>query len=136
MTNPWNTAGLLEHFNQITGRPRTDAVTDAEKITLLGKAQEEVIRDLAAVAPHVLYPKVATSAMPQMVTTDQKVFTFGADDDDDPIVPFGRVQIFRNLTDIPDRPLVEDVDFVNEGSQIRLPRNRTYSGTLYWRGIR
>jgi hypothetical protein len=128
-------ADLLELFNDLTGRPATDSITNAKKYTWLKRAQDEVVSEIASVAPWSLYQKVANASMPTMETTDSTVFTFGTDDDDNPIIPIGKVQIYRNLSDIPNRPLREDVDFISEVSQIRIPGNRTLSGTLYWRGI-
>ena len=69
-----------------------------------------------------------------MVTTDNNVFTFGTSGGS-PMVPIGRVQIYRRLTDIPDRPLKAGWDYLDEVSQIRLPRNRTLATTLYYRGV-
>jgi hypothetical protein len=128
-------AELLDLFNRLTGRPKADAVTDATKYTWLKEAQEEVISELASVAPKVLYPKVGTPNLPQMVTTDKNVFTFGLDLAGNPIVPFGAAQIYRAITDVPDRPLRPGWDYLDEGSQIRMPRNRHFAGTLYWRGV-
>jgi len=125
---------LLELFNDLTGRAATDSVLDTKKYTWLSRAQNEVISEFARVKPEMLYPKVGTSALPQMVTTDNNVFTFGTSGGV-AIVPVGRVQIYRRLTDIPDRPLKPGWDYLDEVSQIRLPRNRTLAGPLYYRGI-
>lgn len=131
-------AELLELFNDLTGRAPVDVITAEKKYTWLARAEKEVITEIARVKPSVLYPKVGTASMPQLVTTDRNVFTFGDDGADptpNPIVPFGRVQIYQSVRDIPDRPWRPGLDYLDEGSQIRLPRNRTHSGTLYYRGI-
>jgi hypothetical protein len=128
-------AELLDLFNRLTGRPKADAITDATKYKWLKEAQDEVISEVASVAPKILYQKVGTGSMPALLTTDQNVFTFGVDTNGDPVVPFGAAQIYKNLSDIPDRPLRPDWDYIDEGSQIRLPRNRKYAGALYWRGV-
>lgn len=47
----------------------------------------------------------------------------------------GKTGIYPSLSSVPDCPWREGYDYMNEGSQIRLPSDRTYSGTLYWRGI-
>lgn len=70
-----------------------------------------------------------------MSTTDRNVFTFGLDVANNPIVPFGNAQLYKRITDIPERPLRVGWDYFDEGTQIRLPRNRTYSGTIYYRGV-
>jgi hypothetical protein len=128
-------AELLDLFNRLTGRPKADAITDATKYTWLKEAQNEVISEMASVAPKVLYQRVGTASLPQLVTTDQNVFTFGLDTNGDPVAPFGAAQIYRSITDVPDRPLRPDWDYIDEGNQIRLPRNRKYAGALYWRGV-
>ena len=127
-------AQLLDLYNRLTGRAATDTVVSTAKYQALSEAMYEVVSELATVAPSSLYQKVGTSSLPTMSTTDNNVFTFGTSGGA-AIIPFGGVQIFKYLTDIPDRPLVRDLDYLDEGSQIRLPRNRTYTGTLYWRGI-
>jgi hypothetical protein len=126
---------LLDLFNRMAGRSSTDSVQPAAKYTWLSEAQDEVVLEIATVCPWTLYPKVGTASMPQLVTTDQNVFTFGLDGDAQPIVPFGDAQIFRRLSDIPDAPLRPGWDYINEGDQIRMPRNRHFTATLYWRGI-
>jgi hypothetical protein len=127
---------MLALFNRMSGRAVLDKIDAPTKYQWLSEAQDEVVMEVARVAPHVLYPKVGTASMPQMVTTDNNVFTFGVDDDEQPIIPFGDAQIYRRTTDIPDRPMRPGWDYVNEASQIRLPRNKHISSTLYWRGIR
>ena len=126
---------LLALFNRLTGRAAMDKITPTEKYSMLYDAQNEVISEIATVAPKSLYPKVATGSLPAMSTTDNNVFTFGLDADGNRIAPVGSVQIYKYLTDVPDRPLIPDLDYLDEGDQIRLPRKRTYAGTLYWRGI-
>jgi hypothetical protein len=128
-------AELLELFNDLTGRAATDVILDTKKYTWLARAEKEVISELAGVAPWVLYPKVGTANLPQLVTVDNNVFTFGLDADDQPIVPFGDVQIYRKVSDVPDRPLQLGWDYLSEVSQIRFVRNRKYTGPLYYRGI-
>jgi hypothetical protein len=127
--------GLLDLFNRNTGRPKADAIVDATKYTWLKEAQDEVISEIASVAPWVLYQKVGTPSLPVMVTVDHNVFTFGLDGGGKPIEPIGTVQVYRSISDVPDRPLRPEWDYLPEGNQIRLPRNRKYTGTLYWRGI-
>ncbi len=128
-------AEALALFNDLTGRPATDVILDAKKYTWLSRGEERVVSHVARVRPEILYQKVATSSLPTMVTTDNNVFTFGVDGDNNPIVPYGSVQIYPSLTSIPDRPWIPDIDYLLEGDQIRLPRNRKSAITLYWRGI-
>jgi hypothetical protein len=123
-------AELLELFNDLTGRAATDSILVTKKYVWLARAENEVVSEIATVRPSMLYQKVGASSLPTMSTTDNNVFTFGAG-----IEPFGRVQIYRHTNDIPDRPLVEGCDYLSEGNQIRLPRGRTITVPLYWRGI-
>lgn len=90
---------------------------------------------MSAVCPRALYPKVAYSALPTLTTTDNQTFTFGTDSNGYAIFPSGKGGIYPSLTSIPDRPWVEGRDYVSEGTQIRIPNNGTYTGTLYWYGV-
>jgi hypothetical protein len=95
-------------------------------------ANNELIATIAGICPWVLYP---TGAIPTLSTVDNKVFTFGSDSNGYPITPTGKTGIYPSLSSIPDSPWREDWDYLNEGSQIRIPNDGTYSGTLYFRGI-
>lgn len=129
----WDSADLLSQFNELAGRPTTDEITTASKYARLARAQMAVIEDVAAIYPYCLY----RSGGPTTLTTaDNKVYTFGADGNATHAMgPMGHVAIFRNLADYPDSPLVEGTDYLDEGTQIRIPNNRTESSTLYWTGI-
>jgi hypothetical protein len=127
----WDSADLLARFNRYAGRPSSDEISDATKYARLAEAQSDVIHEIAAIYPYCLY----RSAGPATLTTsDNKVYTFGNDGNSVAMGPVGHVKIFRNLADYPDCALVEGVDYLNEGTQIRIPNNRT-EGTLYWHGI-
>lgn len=123
---------LLALFNRLAGRPTADAVTDVTKYQWLNEAQQELVSAMAAVCPNVLYP---TGALPTMSTVDSSIFTFGTDTNGYPIAPIGKAGLYTSLQHVPDTPWREGVDYLNEGSQIRIPSNGTYTGTLYWRGI-
>jgi hypothetical protein len=128
----WDSADLLSRFNRYAARPSSDEVTDATKYSRLAEAQIEVMADIAAVYPYPLY---RSSGPATLSTTDNKVFTFGTDGNGSLAMgPIGHVAIFRNLEDYPDNPLREGIDYLNEGTQIRIPNNRTES-SLYWMGI-
>ena len=131
----YDSADLLLRFNQMAARPTSDAITDASKYLRLARAQNRVIAQLAAVAPFALYPKVAAASIPTLTTTDNKVFTFGNTAAGYAKFPIGHAGIFPSREAIPDYPWIEGVDYMNEGNQIRIPNNGTYSGTLYWYGI-
>lgn len=88
-----------------------------------------------AVAPQSLYPKVSYANMPKLITTDHQVFTFGTDANGYPISPMGKTWIGPSLSGLLDTPWVQGYDYLNEGTQIRIPDNRSFGGTLYWYGI-
>ncbi len=136
MPSTWASSDLLSRWNTLAGRPATgDSLSDATKYQYLSDAQQEVIADLSGIAPWTLYQKVAYGSMPTLTTTDNQVFTFGNDVNGNPLFPQGKAMIYPSLTAIPDSPWREGWDYLNEGTQIRIPNNGTYSGTLYWRGI-
>jgi hypothetical protein len=102
----------------------------------LSEAQNEVIADIAAICPSVLYPTVANASLPTLSTSDNQVYTFGTDANGYSIAPIGRVAIFATLNDIPTSPWREGRDFIRTGATaIRIPNNGSYSGTLYWLGV-
>jgi hypothetical protein len=126
----YDSANLLSRFNSLAKRPSSDEITDAQKYALLATAQLDVIREIAIRAPYALYQDPAT-----LSTSDNKEFTFGTDGSGHAVMPLGHVGVFRSLNDVPDNPLIEGLDYLDEGTLIRIPNNRTYTGTLYWRGI-
>lgn len=67
--------------------------------------------------------------------TDGQVFTFGFTSNGFPIFPFGKARIYPSLASFPDFAWIEGLDYVNEGTQIRLLNNRTWNDTLYWYGV-
>ena len=131
----YDSASLLDLFNEKAGRPTTDQVSDAQKYRQLTVSQNRTIAKLSAIAPYSLYPKVSYDDLPTFQTVDNQVFTLGDDANDYPIFPMGKGGVFTSLNNIPDSPWREGVDYMNEGTQIRIPNNRSYSGTLYWYGI-
>lgn len=137
MAATWDSARCLAKFNELSGRPvSNDPMTDAAKYLRMSDAQNEVFQDIAPRCGKILVSKALAASTPTLTASaDNRVFTFGTDiSTTDAEFPIGRVRIFPSLASIPDSPWVEGVDYLNEGTQIRLPNNRQYSGTLYWRG--
>lgn len=100
---------------------------------MLSEAQNEVIADIAAVCPHVLYPTVATASLPQLtISAAGDIGTFGTDTNGYAKFPMGHGNLFQSLADIPTNPFV---NYMNEGTQIRALNNTTLPSTLYWYGI-
>jgi len=127
----WDSAYLLDQFNRYAGRPDADAITPATKYTYLSEGQAKVVGEILARQPEVLVQPPM-----QMVTTDGGMtFNFGTDANGYPLFPMGKAGIYRRLEDIPDFPLNEGWDYLNEGTQIRIPNNRSLPYPLYWRGV-
>lgn len=133
----YDSAYLLALFNRLAGRPSSDSITDASKYQRLAEAQNEIVADIAAIAPNVLYPTVTYASIPTLSTSDGgKTFTFGTDANGYAITPLGKATIYTSLNDIPTNPWKEGRDYIAlGGTAIQIPNNNTYSGTLYWRGI-
>lgn len=127
----YDAADCLARFNETALRPTADEISDASKYRWLTRAQNKVIADIAARAPWTLY------GAPTAMTTADGGFTyqFGTDSNGYPVTPIGKCRIYTSLTAIPQYPWQEGYDYLNEGEQIRIPNNRTYTGTLYYRGI-
>lgn len=135
MAATWDSAYLLGMFNRLTGRPVTgDSIIDATKYQWLNEAQNEIIGQMEVIVPYSLYPKVAYGSIPTLTTTDNQVYTFGPDGNSYANFPV-KMRVFRSLNDIPTNPLLENVDFMNEGTQIRALNNGTLPATLYAYGI-
>lgn len=127
----WESADLLTRFNAWAGRPTSDSIADAQKYQRLADGQEAVIVEIANVAQRsIIGPPTA------MVTADGGyTWTFGTDDNGYPIFPMGKASIYPNLDAIPDYPWQPGLDYLDEGTQIRIPNNIQWSGPLYWYGI-
>jgi hypothetical protein len=128
----WDAPYLLGQFNRLAGRPQADQVTDATKYLWLSEGQNEVVADIAARQPEVLYP---VSAQLMSTVDGGHTFTFGTYSDGTPVFPMGKVNIYKSVTAVPGYMLMPGVDYLEEGNRIEIPNNRTYAGSLYWRGI-
>jgi hypothetical protein len=128
----WDKSYLLAMFDRLAGRPDADEISDANKYVRLAEAQHEVVQDIAAIYPYCLY---RTGGPTATTTTGGIVHTFGNDGNDENAQgPIGHVWIGRSTARYPDPDLIEGVDFINEGTQIRMVNERSESA-LYWNGI-
>jgi hypothetical protein len=127
----WDSADLLSQFNELTGRPSTDEITTASKYARLARAQQEVISEIAGIYPQCLY---RTGGPTATTTSGGIVHTFGSDGSSHAVAPLGQVWIGRSTSRYPDPDLIEGVDYMNEGTQIRMMNERV-EPTLYWMGI-
>lgn len=129
--NSW----LLSEFNRYTGRTSTtDSMSDADKYSRLTNGQQRVVQEMYAVVPNSLYPH-ANSLSTMTSVNNGNIFTFGADSNGYAIAPMGKTRIFDNPASFPQYAWVEGWDYVNEGTQVRLTNNRTWTAPLYWYGI-
>lgn len=127
----WDSSDLLTRFNVLAGRPAADSITNVQKYQFLSDAEQYVLTQIEGIVPRVLYgPPV------QLVSADGGyTWTFGTDGDGYALFPSGKAGVYQDLSCIPDYPLIPGVDYLDEGTQIRMPNNTTWNGTLYWYGI-
>jgi hypothetical protein len=131
----FDNAWCLSAFNRYAGRAATgDSISDADKYIRLTEGQNRVVAEMSFRCPNSLKPHAAT--LPAMTSaSDGNIWTFGTDANGYAIAPMGKARIFPNQASFPDYCWVEGVDYVNEGTQIRLTNGRTWSTPLYWYGI-
>jgi hypothetical protein len=104
----------------VTAYTSTTIVTMVSDITIPLTSQSVAISGWVLV--NVAYP-------------DGQIFVFGENANGYPIMPMGKASVYPSLASFPDFAWLEGLDYVNEGTQIRLPNNRTWSGPLYWYGV-
>ncbi len=96
----------------------------------------DVYRPSDATDPLATGNKVV-SALPAHFTADGGyTFTFGTDGNGYALFPLGKANIYPSLNAVPNYPWVPGVDYLDEGTQIRMPNNIAYSGTCTGRGSR
>lgn len=127
----WDSADLLTRFNAMAGRPTTDAITSTEKYQRLADGQNDVLVEIANVAPQVVY------GSPTAMTSSDSGYTwsFGTDGNGYALFPLGKASIYPNLAAIPDYPWQPGVDYLDRGTTIVMPNNVPWAGPLYWLGI-
>lgn len=76
------------------------------------------------------------TASPTLTLTPDSLYpytyTFGQDADGNALYPFGEVQLYLNLNDIPDWPMIEGVEYLMEGNVIRAPNNAPLTSAPYF----
>jgi hypothetical protein len=129
--NTW----CLEAFNRYAGRTASgDSISDANKYLRLTEGQNRVIAEMSFRCPNSLYPK--TGNLPTMTSGNGgNTWTFGTDANGYAIAPYGKARIFPTQNSFPDYAWIEGLQYVNEGTQIRLPNGQTWATPLYWYGI-
>lgn len=127
----WQSADLLSRFNLLAGRPTSDSITDATKYQYIADGEQYTIGRISSIAPKVLYGAPAA-----LTTTDGGLtFSFGTDGNGYALFPMGRARIYPSLSAIPGYAWTPGVDYLDQGTTIRMPNNTPYTGTLYWYGI-
>jgi len=123
---------LLARLRFQLKRPVADeTLSDPQAYQLLSDAQRILFEDVAVRAPQ------AFLTAPSLMLTADGGFTygFGTDSNGYPMLPMAKVQLFWKLTDVPDSPLIEGWDFLNEGATVRRPNAATFPSAPYWRGV-
>lgn len=127
----WQSTDLLTRFNQVAGRPTTDAITAAQKYVFLSDGQESALAEIAGITPRQLY-----GAPTAMTSSDGGLtWSFGTDGNGYALFPMGRASIYPSLNAIPDYPWRPGVDYLDRGTTVVMPNNIPWSGALYWVGI-
>lgn len=132
----WDSADLLRRFKDEAGLEDASEMSDDNTVyPLLSDAQEEVVREVAARYPAALYTEpVALVAIDATLKTFRWPQVNGQD-----VLPMGAVQIAPRLSAFTsDRDFVGwdvDIEFLDEGTRIRIPGDRAFSGTLYARYV-
>lgn len=130
----WDSADCLKRLKDAVGLEDASEFDDvADLYPLLADGQEEVVREVAARYPDAFYQA------PTLMTAsgDRKTFSYGQVNGQD-VMPMGWVQIAPRLsafTGMFFTGWVNGVEFLDEGTKIRIPSDRTYSGNLYFRGV-
>lgn len=127
----WQSADLLTRFNEYAGRPAADDITDITKYRVLADAQDEVVQRITGIV------KTATSVTaPTLMTTADGglTYTFGVDGNGYPLYPLN-ARIFPALSAVPDYPWTPGLDYLDEGTVVRMPNTTPWAGPLYWYGV-
>jgi hypothetical protein len=126
---------LKRRLKQRLGRPSTDEAftvdaTDDVYDDKLTEAQDRVNKLLAIHSPDAVW------TVPTALTSDDGGVTygFGTDTDSAAIFAFGHFEVYEKRIDYPDLPLTEGVDFVVQGTKLRMPGAvpRTFADSGPW----
>lgn len=127
----WESADLLARFQLYAGLSANPSITPTQQYQCLADGQNEVLVEIANVVPRVLY------GAPTAMTTSDGGYTwqFGTDGNGYALFPLGKASIYPNLDAVPDYPWQPGLDYLDEGTQIRIPNNISWPGPLYWYGM-
>lgn len=137
MAATWDSADVLRRFKREAGLADSNEEDDSiDLYPILTTAESEVIREIAIRYPACLYNQQGPTALTP--SADRKTFSFGVDGNGNDILPMGWVQISPRLSAFSGDDSYywrEGYDFLDEGTRIRMPSDRSYSGALYGRWI-
>lgn len=127
----YDSADLLARCQRTAMRPTTDAQqTPDDWYAHLTEAQDEWYTHFASIVPEVLYgnPVLMTSA------DGGHTYTFGLDDDSDPIFPMGHIELRTSRSGsllVPTTDWASGGDYLLEGNRIRWPNGvaRSFGST-------
>lgn len=128
-------ADCIQRVKNRLNRPTTDSAftrsgTDDVILEFMSEAQERVTKMIATYIPDVM-----VTAPTALTTADSGLtYTFGTDADTANKFPMGHFSVYAARSDIPDFPLEPGVDFVIEGTKLRMVNNnaRTFGDGGPW----
>lgn len=127
-------ADLLDRAYRLVRKPSNSVFpASTDWYAFFTEAENEIKLAISALVPNALM-----GAPTIMTTADSGLtYTFGNDQDGNPLFPIGAVQVFNQLTSFPSSPFIPGQDYWMEGTTIRWPNNvpRTFSAGPYARFV-
>lgn len=128
-------ADIILRVKDRLNRPTTDsaftiAATDDVWLRFMTEAQDDVTKMIATYIPDAMI-----SVPTALVTADSGItYTFGTDTDSANYFPLGHFSVYASRSDIPDFPLEPGIDFIIEGTRLRMVNNvaRTFGDGGPW----
>ena len=132
MSTGYESSDMLRWFDRWAGRnASSDTISPAVKFDYLADAQDYVIQRIAAVSAKTLF-----AAPYQLTTADGGLtFTYGTDANGYALFPMGQTGIYPTTSSIPGGAWTPGVDYLDEGTTIRMPNAVPYTGTLFAYGL-
>lgn len=131
----FDSADCAQRVKNRLNRPATDSAftrsaADDVLYEMLTEAQLRVNRLVAIYSPDALW------TVPTALTTSDSgaTYTFGVDTDSDAVLARGHFVVYESREHIPQYPLVPNVDYLIEGTRLRIPNGatRTFSDGGPW----
>jgi hypothetical protein len=120
----YDSADIIRRAKLELNRPAADTAFGTADAILYDFATEE--QDEITKWMSVFIPDALVTAPTQLTTADGGyTYTFGTDTDTAAIFALGHFALYSSRHDIPDFPLEPGVDFLVEGTRIRIPNHQT-----------